>query len=62
MDDLKLKDSKSGVFSDFERNAVGSTYCFCIKIGLFHSLFSCRCFKFQFNEHLACGLERQFVK
>ena len=26
MDDLKLKDSKSGVFCDFERNAVGNSY------------------------------------
>ena len=40
IDDLKLKDSKSGVFSDFERNTVGSTFCFCIKIGLFPVLLS----------------------
>ena len=33
MDDLKLKDSKSGVFSDFERNTVGSSQ---------HQMVNCR--------------------
>ena len=41
MNDLKLKDSKSNVFSKFEGNAVSTSYRFFVKVSLFHPPLCC---------------------
>ena len=54
MNDFKLKNSKSNVFSNFEANTVSKSYRFFVKVSLFHPPLCYRSFEFHLNKHLAC--------
>ena len=57
MNDLKLKNSKSNVFSNLEGNTVSKSNRFVVKVSLFHSPFCCRS-----NKHLTCDLTTNFIQ
>ena len=61
MNDLKLKDNKSYVFSNFEGNAVSASYRFFVEVSLFHPPLCCRSFEFLLHKHLVCNFARNFV-
>ena len=62
MNDLKLKNSKSNVFSNLEGNTVSKSYRFVVKVSLFHSPFCCRSFEFLLHKHLTCDLTTDCIQ